>query len=145
MMNRILFFAAFLSIALFSNCKKDKTAEDLIQGKWNVTKLIADGENIIEGDPEFRTEVELEFLSSGSVIFNITEIDSSVSPAEEFTFALAGSYSISDDDKLTISVNDGTEILTASGNLDITSSRMVFTATSAGSEEFIEILEADKQ
>ena len=140
-----LFLFAVLGVALlFTNCKKDKTPEELLIGKWKATKMVTDGEDIIQGTDDYKSAVELEFTKAGSLIFTITELDLTTTPPEESTFSIAGSYSWSGDNQLTITINDGGDILTVTGTADVTSGRFLFTATSGDLEDFFGILEADR-
>lgn len=145
-MKQLLFIAACCAATFLTSCKKDKSPEELLTGKWNVTKLLADGDDIIQGTGDYKSAVEIEFTEAGSVVFTVTEKDLTVSPAEESTYTVAGTYSWSGDDQLTMVVTDidTGETLTGTGTANVTANHLKFTAANGSNPEFIEYLEADK-
>ncbi|MFN0037449.1 MAG: lipocalin family protein [Saprospiraceae bacterium] len=142
-MKRILLFAAIALIALVSSCKKDPKPEELLIGKWKTTKVISDGEDILAPDPDYKTELEIEFTESGNVVYTFKDTDLTVNPPEPEIFSQTGTYSWNGD-QLTLSYIDGTDTVSVTGKPDVTKSRLVFVATSGAVEDFFSLLEADK-
>lgn len=142
-MKRFLLFASLVLVGLVSSCKKDPKPEELIIGKWSVTKLIVDSEDVVASDPVFETRVELEFLNNGSLVFDIRETDYTVTPVEVEEYAVSGSYTW-EDDKITLTIDSGGDILTVTGNVEVTKTRLIITATSGDIIDFFSILEAVK-
>ena len=142
-MKHILFFGSIAFVFLIFSCKKEAKPEDLILGKWKVTKLIVDGEDIVAISPDYQTQVEVEFTKSGTVVFNIKNIDYTKSPAELEETSASGTYSW-DGGKITISVDDVGDLLSVTGNVDVTENRLLINATSGDTVDFFSLLEADK-
>lgn len=143
-MKRIFLFAALCATVLFTSCNKDKDPQELIVGKWKVSKLIADGEDIILGSVDYKTAVELEFTNGGSVVFTVKALDLTTTPPTEDNFVAAGSYTWSGDNQITLTVTNDGETMTVTGNIDVTENKLTFTGTSGDIEDFITSMEADK-
>lgn len=141
-MKKVLLFSAIALVALFSSCKKDApTPQELILGKWKVTKLISDGRDLTTPYPEYTTEIEVECTESGSFILKSKETDFSVTPNEVYEGSAAASYSINGNQ---ITVSFPSEDYTITGNLDVSSTRLTIVATSGDVDDFFSLLEADK-
>lgn len=143
-MKRILLFAALCATVLFTSCNKDKDPQELLVGKWKVSKLIADGDDIILGSVDYKTAVELEFTNGGSVVFTVKSLDLTTTPPTEDNFVAAGSYTWSGDNQITITVTSDGETMTVTGNINVTENKLIFTGTSGDIEDFITSMEADK-
>ncbi len=143
-MKRILLLSTLFLSVFLSNCKKENDPQDLIVGKWKVTRLISNGIDAIQGDDDYRLSLGLEFTNAGSVVFDIKTLDLTTLPPEEENILSAGSYSWSGDNVLTLTVNDSGDILSVTGTADVTANRLIFTATSGDTTDFLQVLEADK-
>jgi archaellum component FlaF (FlaF/FlaG flagellin family) len=142
-LKRILLLSAIALVALISSCKKDPKPEELIIGKWKVTKLIVDTEDVIASSIDSKTEVEVEFTKSGTIIFNVKITDYTVFPALVEEIVSPGTYSWNGD-KITISVDDSGTPLSITGIVDLTENRLIINATSGDIVDFFSLLEADK-
>ena len=142
-MKHMLLLAALALVGLVSSCKKDPKPEELIIGKWKVTKLIVDTEDVIASSIDSKTEVEVEFTKSGTIIFNVKITDYTVFPALVEEIVSPGTYSWNGD-KITISVDDSGTPLSITGIVDLTENRLIINATSGDIVDFFSLLEADK-
>ncbi|MFN0214965.1 MAG: lipocalin family protein [Saprospiraceae bacterium] len=142
-MNRVLLFASIALVSLVFSCKKDAKPEELVIGKWKVTKLIADGDDLVAPNVDFQTQAEVEFTKSGTVVFTIKTTDFTVTPAEMEEFISPGTYSW-EGDKIKISIDDFGDVLSITGNIDVSENRLIINATSGDIIDFFSLLEADK-
>jgi uncharacterized protein (TIGR03066 family) len=143
-MQRLMLLTALLATVFFTSCKKEKSTAELLEGKWKVTRLIADGEDVILGDDDYKTAVELEFTNSGSVLFHIKELDLTTAPPTTESFVFAGTYTLSGDDNLTFVLSADGENMAVTGTLNLTDNKLTFTGTSGDVEDFISVLEAER-
>lgn len=141
-MKKVLILSTIALVALFSSCKKDDpTSQELIVGKWKVTKMVVDTEDVLAPDPDYVTQIELECSSNGSLVFTVKETDFTTTPAEVYNEVYSGTYSIANQQ---VTVSLPTEGLSITGNLDVTKTRLVIVSTSGDVEDFFSVLEAEK-
>ncbi len=144
----MLFFAAIALIGLVSSCKKDPvvaepTPQELIVGKWQATKAVLAGNDILIPTATTKTELEVEFTQSGTVAFNYATTILNSNPPAVAKYTLNGTYTWNGD-IITINAQNGADIRSVTGTIVITKTNLVFTATSGDIAEFLSLLEADK-
>lgn len=146
-MKRIFLFASLCATILFSNCKKDAdpTPQELLIGKWNVTKFITMGSNAISENATTKISAVLEFKEGGVVTFTFTNTDKTVTPPKDFSNTVTNSYSWTGDTDLTLSAKSGPDMVSVTGPATVTATSLVFTATSGDTDKFLESIEATKQ
>ena len=147
-MKHILFFAVITLVGLVSSCKKDPaeaepTPQELIVGKWQATKAVLAGNDIIIPTTTTKTDLEIEFMQNGTIAFNYTTTLLNTTPPGIFKSTLNGTYSWNGD-IITINAQNGTDIRSVTGTIVITKTNLVFTATSGDIADFLGKLEADK-
>ena len=141
-MKKVLLLSTIALIALCSSCKKDTpTPQELILGKWKITKLIIDDEDVTIPEPQYITEIEVDFVNENTLLFSLKETDTSFSPPEIYSESYTGSYSINGNQ---ITVSLPSEGLSITGNLEVTETRLVIVSTSGDIVDFFSLLEADK-
>ena len=145
-MKRFLLFATLCATIIFSNCKKDPdpTPQELLIGKWKVTTFLFHGINVVKETATAKVEFELEFKTSGEVVFKSINTDLTKTPPKVLTNIVNNMYAWKGDTEMTITGANGVETLSVTGPVSVTATNFTFTATSGNTFEFLEALVAEK-
>lgn len=143
---RYFLFCALAALLLVTpSCKKEKSTAERLNGKWKLTKMVTDGEDVVQGDSDYRIDAELEFTNGGSLVFNFTEYDFTSTPVGKESYSIVATYTISGDNTLNINFNDGNDALSVTGPVDVNATHFLYTPTSGDTQEFITLMEGEKE